>query len=438
MIGVVLKGYPRLSETFIAQEIAGLEARGFPLHLVSLRFPTDRYLHPVHERIKAPITYLPEYLYQEPARLWQAWRDVRTWPTYAGARRLWQRDLVRDRSANRVRRFGQAVVLAHELRGEVDWFYAHFLHTPASVARYAAVLLGVPWSVSAHAKDVWTIPTWEKREKLADCQWLVTCTQVNVDHLVDLSPAPSRVNLVYHGLDFETFPSPGSSSSERREDHWLEILSVGRAVEKKGYDDLLDALAKLPESIPWRFRHIGGGSLLGRLQARAKALGLDGRIEWLGARPQPEILGALRSADVFVLASRIARGGDRDGLPNVLMEAFSQAVPCVATRISAIPELIEDEVTGLLFEPRDVQGLATALTRILSDRSLRERLGSAGYRRIRAHFSQGVGLDRLQDLLPNPSSPEPLAKESSELDHHRALRQGGSPTAGPRSTSRPL
>lgn len=407
MIGVVLKGYPRLSETFIAQELAGLESLDFPLHLISLRFPTDRHTHPIHSRVTAPVTYLPEYLYQDPARVWRAWRDVRRWATYDRVRRLWWRDLRRDRTPNRGRRFGQALVLAHELQGRVSWLYAHFLHTPASVARYAAALLDIPWSVSAHAKDVWTIPEWEKREKLHSCQWLVTCTRVNAEHLETLGPSDSRVHLVYHGLDFQTFSSPGPRAGEARDDSAagepktrpIEILSVGRMVEKKGYDDLLAALARLPASLDWRFRHIGGGPLAERLKAQVVALDLEQRVEWLGARPQPDILSALRSADVFVLASRIAGGGDRDGLPNVLMEACSQALPCVATRVSAIPELIEHDVTGLLVEPRDVEGLADALTKLISDAGLRQRLGEAGYRCVRSEFSHEVGLAELSALL---------------------------------------
>ena len=141
-IAFVLKGYPRLSETFITQEILALEARGLRLHLVSLRHPTETSVHPVHARVRAPVNYLPEYLHEEPARVLRAWRRVRRWPGYGRTLRLWLRDLVRDPTRNRVRRFGQAVVMADELPPEVTHIHAHFLHTPASVARYAAHLTG--------------------------------------------------------------------------------------------------------------------------------------------------------------------------------------------------------------------------------------------------------------------------------------------------------
>src|SRR5207247_4476726 len=152
-----------------------------------------------------PVLYLPEYLYREPLRVLRAWWKLRSWPAYREARAQWLRDLRRDPTPNRIRRFGQALVLAAELPADILRLHAHFLHTPASVTRYCATLRALPWSGSAHAKDIWTTPEWEKREKLADCEWLVTCTRANRDHLAALAPA-GRVELVYHGVDLARFP----------------------------------------------------------------------------------------------------------------------------------------------------------------------------------------------------------------------------------------
>ena len=163
---MVLKGYPRLSETFIAQEILGLQQAGLLLQLVSLRRPTDAAIHPVHSEIRIPVHYLPEYLYQEPRAVFNAWQSVRRLPGYRKALAAWFSDLSRDPSPNRARRFGQALVLARALPTATALIYAHFLHTPASVARYAAMMRSLPWAVSAHAKDIWLTPEWEKIEKL--------------------------------------------------------------------------------------------------------------------------------------------------------------------------------------------------------------------------------------------------------------------------------
>ena len=389
-VAVILKGYPRLSETFIAQEILALERRGLDLRIVSLRHPTDKDIHPVHREIGAPVAYLPEYLHSEPLRVLRGFATARKLPGYARAYTIWRRDLGRDRTRNRIRRFGQACVLAAELPDDVTHLYAHFLHTPASVARYAAIMRGLPWSCSAHAKDIWTSPDWEVEEKLADAAWTVTCTRAGFDRLAGLAPDPERVGLVYHGLDLDRFPPPTGARPARNggdPQDPVVILSVGRAVEKKGYGDLLAALALLPPTVNWLFRLIGGGGATSRLKAEADRLGIADRIDWLGARPQEQVLEALRAADLFVLSSKIGKDGDRDGLPNVLMEAASQSLPMLATSVSGIPELVEDGRTGLLVEPGDIESLSRSLERLIQDPGLRRDLGAAGAQRVRENFS---------------------------------------------------
>ncbi len=398
VVAVVLKGYPRLSETFIAQEIHALEKRGLNLRLVSLRQPTDTRVHPVHEEIKAPVLYLPEYLYRAPLRVWRAWRAVRNRENYARARAIWLSDLRHDPTPNRIRRFGQALVLAHEIPSEITWLHAHFLHTPASVARYAARILDLPWSCSAHAKDIWTTPTWEKSEKLDDMQWLVTCTRVNADHLAELGSKSDHVNLVYHGLDFDRLPGAAPAYSARDgsdPEHPVVLLSVGRAVEKKGYPVLIDALAQLPDRLAWRLVHIGGGAALPKLKAQANRAGLGDRIDWTGAQPHGTVFENYRKADVFVLASLIAKDGDRDGLPNVLMEAQSQGLVCLSSEVSGVPELIADGETGLLSPPGDRDALRGRLQSLIENPDLRRKLGTAGRNRVRSEFSCEKGIDLL-------------------------------------------
>lgn len=396
-VAFILKGYPRLSETFIAQEIAALEARGLDILIVSLRHPTDTKRHALHGLIKAPLLYLPEYLYQEPMRVLRGWWHSRRLPGYRVALKQWRQDLKRDRTPNRIRRFGQALVLAAELPPQYRHLHAHFIHTPGSVARYAAMMLELPWSASAHARDIWITPEWEKREKLGDCRWMVTCTAHNVTHLTALSD-PGKVSLVYHGLDFGRFPEPPGwrpPRDGRDPADPVHLVSIGRAVEKKGFDILLAALARLPRGLHWRFTHIGGGPLLPALKAQAAQLGIAERVAWRGAQAQEEVISAYREADIFALASRRDRDGDMDGLPNVLMEAQSQALPCAATAISAIPELIVDGETGLLVPPEDADAMAVALNHLIVDPSLRARLGNAGAQRVRRLFGMTAGIDFL-------------------------------------------
>ncbi len=393
----VLKGYPRLSETFIAQEIRALERRGFTIDIVSLRFPTDKHVHPVHREIAAKITYLPEYLYQEPFRVLRGIVRALFRPGFGRAFGQWGKDLWRDFNPNRARRFGQACVLAAELPRDTTRLHAHFLHTPASATYYAHLMTGMRWSCSAHAKDIWTSADWDKREKLATMDWLVTCTREGYAHLCDIAGAADRhkINLVYHGLDFARFPAPPARTS-RPATEPVRILSVGRAVPKKGYPDLLQALALLPTELDWRFHHIGGGPDLEDLKNLAETLQIAPRVTWQGAAPQEQVLEAYRKADLFVLASRIADDGDRDGLPNVLMEAQSQRLCVIATRLGGVTELIQHRESGWLVLPDAPENLSAAILRLARDPDLRGQLAEGGFQRVHAQFGMERGIDDLE------------------------------------------
>jgi glycosyltransferase involved in cell wall biosynthesis len=392
-IAVLLKGYPRLSETFIAQELLALERAGHALRLYSMRRPTDGKLHPIHREIAAPVAYLPEYLHEEPSRVMTAYRRARQLPGYRSAWQAFAGDFRREPTRNRVRRFGQALVLAAELPSDVYHLYAHFIHTPASVARYASLLLGLPWSCSAHAKDIWTTADWDLSGKLGSADWTVTCTKRGCERLRLLSPSAGRLRLVYHGLDLDRFAvmptrrplRDGSDPSDP-----VRLLSVGRAVAKKGFEVLIAALTRLRHDLNWRWMHIGGGDGLWRLKEQVRRLGLSSRVDWAGSRAQEEVLAAYRAADLFVLPCRVAEDGDRDGLPNVLMEAQSQRLACLSTHVSSIPELIIEGKTGVLVEPDDPIALSQALECLVQDPALREQLGDAGERRVRAEFEHSA------------------------------------------------
>lgn len=412
-VAFVVKGYPRLSETFIAQEILALQQAGMDIEIVSLRAPRDDKVHPVHREITAEVRYLPEYIQDDPKRVLRGWWKARRLPGYRAARAAWLRDLRRDFTRNRVRRWGQAMVLATELPARFERLHSHFMHTPASVTRYAAMMRSTPWTCSAHAKDIWTSPDWELKDKLGSAEWTVTCTEFGWKHLCGLAEDESRVHLVYHGLDLDRFErgaiertkSDGSAGQRP-----VKLLTVGRAVEKKGIDTLLESLAKLKDGLEWEWHHVGGGELSEQLKAQADALDLGDRVHWHGSQPQEFVLGLYRSSDVFVLPCRVAGDGDRDGLPNVFMEAMSQGLPCVSTPVSGVPEIIREDVTGYMVEPDNVSMLAKALQGLITDPEKRERFGHAGEQRVRGQFDHRSGIGQLLDLFDHPTAQPPARR----------------------------
>ncbi|MFO1147683.1 MAG: glycosyltransferase family 4 protein [Alsobacter sp.] len=399
-VAIVVKGYPRLSETFIAQEILALQRAGLALEIWALRKPTDKAVHPLNRAIDAPVRYLPEYLYQAPLRVLKgAWAALGQ-PGFGRLMGTFWRDLLRDPTPNRGRRLGQAFVMARELSPAIRHIHVHYLHTPASVVRYAAMLTGRSFSVSAHAKDIWTTPAWEKAEKIADAAFGVTCTQAGLATLRDVASPGDRgkLSLVYHGLDLSRFPDPPARPARDGSDPAdpVVILSVGRAVAKKGYADLLPALARLPAGLHWRFVHIGSGELRDALKRQAAGLGIADRIDWRGGQAQDAVIAAMREADLFVLPCREGDKGDRDGLPNVIMEAATQALPILSTRFAGVPEFVTEGRDGLLVEPGDSDALAGGVERLARDPALRRRLGAAALERVRTGFSFEAGVEAVR------------------------------------------
>jgi len=398
---VLLKGYPRLSETFVAQELLSLEQAGFRLNIVAMRRPTDKAVHPVHERIAAPVAYLPEYLHDEPLRVLRALARARRLPGFSEALRLFWADLKRDITRNRIRRFGQAAVLAAEMPADAARIYAHFIHTPGSVARYASHMTGLAWSCSAHAKDIWTTPDWDLAEKLADADFVVTCTEAGRERLDALAPA-GRVSLVHHGIDVARFRPLANLGSDREgadPDKPVRLLTVARAVEKKGLDVLVEALAQLPAELHWTWTHIGGGETA-KLARLAAARGIGARCRFQGSKAQAEVMAAYGASDIFALPCRIAADGDRDGLPNVLMEAGGLGLALVSTPVAGVTELIADGVTGVIVPPDDPAALAAVLERLARRPAERRALGRAASRKVAASFDHARTIGGLIDLFP--------------------------------------
>ena len=398
-LAVVVKGFPRLSETFIARELAALEARGIDFTLHALRHPgSDAAL--VDTQVHARPAYLPEYLHQEPLRVARAVAAVRCLPQFGAAWRAFRRDWPRDTGRARARRLGQACVLAQELPPTIRHIHAHFAHSPASVVRYAAMIRGISFSISAHAKDIWTAPDWELSEKIADATFIAVCNQAGAARLASLGDQ-AKIHLIHHGLPRENLVAATRAQGRDGSDASapVRIVCVARAVEKKGLRTLVSALALMPRNLAFELHHIGGGPMLAELKDRAKASGIDAKVTWLGSQPHARVIAELDAADLFVLPANVARDNDRDGIPNAILEAQGRSVAVLACNAGGISEAVEEGTTGRLVPPGDPEALATALAELIAKPAERGKLGAGGFANVRDRFAPETGYHRLAELL---------------------------------------
>jgi len=408
-IGYIPKGFPRLSETFVSNEILELERLGVQIEVFSLMNPGEPGVQPSARAVRAPRHYVPERILFSLHRVLPAHTALALKRPYVYWSALFRavRRAVRRRSPSSLRRFAQAGFLVERLVGEreIRHFHAHFCHGPTTVALFVKWLTGATFSFTAHAKDLYTTAPESVREKMLEAEFVLTCTQANRAYLERIGGDVARVHCIYHGIDIERFTPSGArratspAGSAGGEDVPL-VLSVGRLVAKKGHDVLLEACGLLRER-GVRFRCVihGEGPLRAKLESMRRALGLQDIVQLPGRILQDELVDRYAAADVFALACQVLRNGDRDGLPNVIIEALSMELAVVSTNISGVPELIENGVSGLLVQPRAPQELADAIGTLLADAALRRRLARAGRRRVLEEFDTRRNTRHVLDLF---------------------------------------
>ncbi len=377
-VAYVVKMFPRLSETFILNELLELERRGFDLTVYSLKRAVPGPRHPDVARLKARVVELPErpvdWLRQGGAA---ACVLLVRHPRRVGAL---LRYVVTRRTHQAWKRFFQAAVMVRDLeRDPPRHLHAHFASAPSRVAMFAAHLAGLPFSFTAHAKDIFHADTDLDllRAKMRAARFVVTVSDYNRAHLEEvLGGDRTRVRRLYNGVDLDRF-SPGDEVPLEPHDGPV-VLAIGRLVEKKGFADLLAAWPAVQARVPAaRLVIVGDGPEREALQARARALGLGDAVCWPGALPQDAVRTLLAGATLFALPCRIARDGNRDGLPTVLLEALASGVPCVTTTVTGNPEIVRDGIEGRLVPPGDPHALAEAIAAVLLDADARRRMGAA-------------------------------------------------------------
>lgn len=412
-VAYILKGFPRLSETFIASEIYRLEQQGMPLRLFVIKPTEEKVRHPVVDRIQAIPDYLPNAgsISHIPVHHWLALYGPTFFPAlrhvatcyplgvgHAAAFAFGQAVRARETAWSWPRKmylkeFFQAVTLAERLSHtpSVRHLHAHFCHSATTVTWLTSMITGLPFSFTAHAKDIYDEslnPAGLLRRKLDAAQFVVTCTEANRQHLRRLG-SNTPIHRVYHGVnvDFsrllahQKIESPRTAGSSR-------FLGVGRIVAKKGFDTFVEACGLLHR----RARSFSGviagedGEHGAILRQRIADLGLSDYFRFTGPLRQDQLYQEYRQASIFCLPCRVLDNGDRDGIPNVLMEAMACGLPIISTNISGIPELVTHEMNGLLVPPDDPTVLAEALDRLHNDPMLARRLGRAAQATVLNHF----------------------------------------------------
>ena len=424
-VAYLLQNFPKYSETFILNEVLEHQRRGSPVRVLALRFPRDGRFHGCLAEMDSAAEYIPESYWDNPDKRREAMREVFR-ETPGGLMRSARRWIGRQVDFRDV---WQAVLVRRwTRRRNISHVHVHFGGYAARVAFLSRLMGGPSYSVTLHAFDIFreNVNPALLRDVIATSAFCVTVSDFNARYLRDrINADAARVRVLYNGIPLSRFPF----SEEPREAG--TILSVGRLIEKKGFIHLIRACGLLRDAgVLNRCDIVGDGPLKDELKSEIARQNLKGRVNLVGAWPQERVAEALRSASVFALPCVEAKDGNMDALPTVLLEAMAAGCPCVSTRLSGIPEIIEDAVTGRLVEPGDESGLANAIRQVLSNREEAERFSLAGRERAEALFDVRKAVGTLAGWLEQAAEASTAESPDGELTENRQSRLAGMEVPG--------
>ncbi|MBT9315522.1 glycosyltransferase [Leptothoe spongobia] len=412
LIGFLLKTYPKLSETFILNEILELERQGLNLHIFSLRCPPADCTHDDVAQVQAPVTYLPSLLPEfdptQEKQLIDAHLDLfnQDSKTYLQALQFY----LSRTEERRLNEFLQGGYLAwHMQQLGITHLHAHFANVPAVTAEIAQAFSGMSYSITAHAKDIYLSDNAALDRRIAKAEFVLTCTDYNRCYLEQVSTSHTPIHLAYHGLDIIRFSPVLRSQSSAVP----LILSVGRFCEKKGFPYLLKACHLLKQTgVPFHCAIVGYGPLGDCIRQQISDLGLTDHITLVGKLTQDQLIEYYQEADLFVLPCLVTDDGDRDGIPNVLLEAMAMELPVVSTDISGISELVESNYNGVLVPEKNELALAQALEALIRQPELRITLGEAGRLTVLDKFGLTSNVGRVKDWLLKAVKQPPMRPQT--------------------------
>ncbi len=420
-MGYVVKMFPRLSETFILNEILELERRGVEVVIFSAKKPNEGRFHPQLSRLKAQVFYLEDL-------------DVKKWPAWIGAQwsvlsghadRLWSLvgEVLPEADPRKVEQIWHAAWIAARAQElGLTRLHAHFASLPANLAYLTHRVSGIPFSFTAHAKDIFVYAPSESglREKIEAAEFMVTVTEFNRRYLLEQLPGidANKIRVVYNGIDLANFQPNGAD--EQREPGL--VLGVGRLVPKKGFGDLLEACALLRDrGVPFRCEIMGGGVEAKNLAAHRQQLGLEREVTFTGPVHQDHVRERLRRAEIFCLPCCVAEDNNVDALPTVLLESLASGLPIVSTDVSGVPEIVTAGVEGDLVAPNDPEHLSLALERLLTDPARRDQFSRSGRAKAESTFDQKENVGRLLSLFESSGSVQTAPEVATPLAALRIL-----------------
>lgn len=425
-IGYLLKTYPKLSETFILNEILELERQGVFLHLFSLRKPTDEKNHPDVDKVKAHVTYiptlLPEFNFPDLIELLKAHLQL----LFQSPRQYWQalQFHLQRPEKKRLNEFLQAGYLAATMQNlGLSHLQAHFANVPTATTEIAKIFGNLSYNIFAHAKDIYLTEKEVLDRRIGSAEFVLTCTGFNHRHLRSISTSSTLIYLSYHGFDLTRF----TSTVVKHKTETPLILSVGRYCEKKGFPYLIQACQQLKQQgHKFQCDIVGYGLLEGELAQLIADLDVADVVSLAGKMTQDELVKVYQRASIFVLPCQVMENGDRDGIPNVLLEAMAMEIPVVSTDISGIGELVESDKNGFLIPEKNTPAIAEALGKLLAQPALGEQFGKAGRERVLQQFSLERNVGEIRELFDRMLnlSAIPIQPENTEITQKEEVKVG--------------
>ncbi|MDA8195816.1 MAG: glycosyltransferase [Actinomycetota bacterium] len=408
-IGYVVKRFPRLSETFILEEMLGLEERGFELVVYAIADPKEKIVDGEVAKLKAPIVYLANGKTNAITRVGLVVEHMK----------LLLLSPTRYRSAIEALPMGKekgawfknvayGIRLARlAQRDQISHLHGAFLHSPASAALIATQLNGVTFSMAGHAKDIVQSSPISLSKKVERASFVLLCSakavrEVSKKASYGMDSGSSKLQLLRHGVDLDKFHPSGIENQMAFTDPTcvIELVTVGRLVAKKGYDDLIDALAIVSASgRRFSLRMVGDGPLRRSLEDKVSLLGLKNQVTFVGSQDRRGVISELDRSSVFIHPSVLLPNGDSDGIPNVLLEAMASGKVVIGADIDGIKEAIDDRVSGRIYRSGDVIALAEVIAELIDDRSSLAELARGARQKVCDEFSKSKANDRVAQLM---------------------------------------